>query len=262
MSNRPSLIAGDKAGKTGAIEHGAQQWQLDFGSPSFVADSFLISDESKNAREALIPWRTWPGGVMCLYGESGSGKSHLGTLWAYEAGAIFLKGHELNLQLIEGEADPNPLIALIDDADLSEETALFALLSRLEREGGAVLLLARTPPMLWNFKLPDLKSRLSTIVCETLRPPEQPLLARLIIRHAAAMGFKLDETSAAYLAARLPRTFNSAKAITLCMQSVTASSLKSPMALAQRALRVMYPQVYDDDMASGNDVFEAKHKEQ
>ena len=249
MTDRPTLITGSKLG--------TQQWHLDFGSPSYAADSFLNSDESQKAREALAPWRTWPGGVMCLFGESGSGKSHLGTLWAYEAGAIFLKGHELSLELIEGEGSGKPLIALIDDADQSDETALFALLSKLEREGGAVLLLARNPPSQWPYPLRDLKSRLAAIVSESLRPPEQPLLAQLIIRHAAARGFKLDETSAAYLAARLPRTFEAAQAITLCMQTVTSTSLKTPMALAQRALRVMYPQVDSDDTPLNNDLFEA-----
>ena len=233
------------------------QAHLDFGTPNYAAEAFVVSEETASARAALTQWRTWPGGVFCLYGEAGSGKSHLGAIWAEQASAVALKGFDLTLQFAESKSGLGKVIALIDDADQADETALFALLSRLEREGGAVLLLARTPPSHWAFGVADLRSRLRAIATESLKEPEQKLLAQLIIRYAAAKGFKLDEPSATYLAARIPRTFEAAKAVTACLETVATYSLKTPMALAQRALRALYPQDWTDEEAQSGDLFEA-----
>jgi chromosomal replication initiation ATPase DnaA len=233
------------------------QAHLDFGTPDYAAEAFVVSEETATARLALDPWRTWPGGVFCLFGEAGSGKSHLGTIWAEQAAAIVLRGSDLTLQFAEASASSGKLKALIDDADQADETALFALLSRLEREGGAVLLLARLPPSQWPYGLADLRSRLKAIATESLKEPEQKLLAHLIVRYAAAKGFKLDDPSASYLAARIPRTFEAAKAVTACLETVATSSLKTPMALAQRALRALYPNDWTDEETQSGDLFEA-----
>lgn len=233
------------------------QAHLDFGTPNHAAEAFLVSEETAAAWAALDQWRTWPGGVFCLFGEAGSGKSHLGAIWAEKASSHVLKGTDLTLQFAEAPAVSGKLVALIDEADQADETALFALLSRLEREGGAVLLLSRQPPSQWPFGLADLQSRLKAIATESLKAPEQKLLAQLIVRYAAAKGFKLDEPSATYLAARIPRTFEAAKAVTACLETVATSSLKTPMALAQRALRALYPNDWTDEQAQSSDLFEA-----
>ncbi|GBF57115.1 hypothetical protein PbB2_00775 [Candidatus Phycosocius bacilliformis] len=234
------------------------QAQLDFGIPVYTAESFLNSDETAHARAALQHWRTWPGGVLCLHGEAGSGKSHLGAIWAGEAGAVSLRGPDLSLAFVESPKPDDRLTALIDDADQADETALFALLTRLERDGGAVLLLARQAPSLWPYHLADLRSRLRAVPHECLRPPEVPLLAQLIVRHAAAQGYRLDAASSTYLAERIPRTFEAAKAVTDRLQTVATYSLKSPMALAQRALRAYYPDAWHEaDEPDTGDLFEA-----
>jgi chromosomal replication initiation ATPase DnaA len=191
--------------------------------------------------------------VFCLFGEEGGGKSHLGSIWAQSAGAPLIDGRAFDLRTFATLADHK---ALIDTADLCDETALFALLTALEREGGAVLLIARTPPALWPFTLPDLKSRLNAIACETLTAPEPDLLAQLIIRHSAARGFKIDEAASTYLASRIPRTFEATRAIVVCMEEVSRASLKSPMALAQRALQALYKSDGFDDETDTPDLFD------
>jgi chromosomal replication initiation ATPase DnaA len=181
----------------------------------------------------------------------------LGKIWAEKASAPVLNGADLTLHFAEAPAVSGTLVALIDEADQADETALFALLSRLEREGGAVLVLSRQPPSHWPFDLADLRSRLQAIATESLKAPEQKLLAQLIVRYAAAKGFKLDEPAATYLAARIPRTFEAAKAVTACLETVATPSLKTPIALAQRALRALYPNDWTDGQAQSGDLFEA-----
>src|SRR5690606_13994745 len=55
-------------------------------SPDYTAESFVASDSSREAREALSAWRDWPGRAMTLVGPAGSGKSHLAKIWLGETG--------------------------------------------------------------------------------------------------------------------------------------------------------------------------------
>jgi chromosomal replication initiation ATPase DnaA len=232
------------------------QGHLDFGRPDFAAENYLESPQNARARAKLETWRTWPGGVMCLCGETGSGKSHLGTMWANSANAPIFDGQAFDLTASFRLTEEAPTIALIDNAHACDETALFGLLTSLERKGGAVLLVARTPPSTWPFSLPDLQSRLKAIAVEVLTPPEPELLAQLIIRHSAALGFKIDVAASTYLANRIPRTFEATRDIVSCMQEVTSVSLKSPMALAQRALQALYQTEQYNDESATPDLFD------
>jgi chromosomal replication initiation ATPase DnaA len=117
---------------------------------------------------------------------------------------------------------------------------LFALLTSLEHRGGGVLLLSRTSPLVWPATLKDLRSRLNAIACESLYPPDTALLSQLITRQSAARGFRIDEAASTYLAIRLPRTFEATRDIVVAMQEVASTTVKSPMALAQRALNAYY----------------------
>ncbi|MEN9856289.1 MAG: Bacterial dnaA protein, partial [Pseudomonadota bacterium] len=111
----------------------------------------------------------------------------------------------------------------------------------------------------WPYALPDLRSRLAALACEGLKAPDTELLAQLILRHGAARGFKLDAAACAYLADRIPRTCDATRAIVAAMEVVTRPSLKSSMALAQRALQHFYQSTApepDEDDSVARDLFD------
>jgi chromosomal replication initiation ATPase DnaA len=224
--------------------------------PSFAPDDYVNGPQNARARAALETWQTWPGGVFCVFGEPGAGKSHLGSIWAAKAGAAVIRGGDLDLATVSHLTEASVPMALIDNADGCEETALFTLLTALESKGGAVLLIAQTAPKYWPFDLLDLKSRLNAVACEALSPPEPDFLAQLIVRHGAARGFKIDEAASAYLATRIPRTFEATRAIVACMEDVTRTSLKTPKALAQRALQAYYQNDENRDESITPDLFD------
>lgn len=232
------------------------QGHLDFGVPGFAPDDYVNASQNAAARAALETWLTWPGGVFCVFGEPGSGKSHLGNIWAHRAGAPIILASDLSLGTVMSLTKAGPLLALIDNADTCEQTALFALLTTLENSGGGVLLLAQTPPNQWAFELPDLKSRLGAVACEALTQPQPEFLAQLIVRYGAARGFKIDDAASIYLANRIPRTFEATRAIVACMEDVTRTSLKTPKALAQRALQAFYKNEDSDDGYAMHDLFD------
>ena len=63
----------------------------------------------------------WPGGRLALWGEEGTGKTHLLHAWAYREGAAVLYGPELRHWHAEARARVAPWALAVDDADLTAD---------------------------------------------------------------------------------------------------------------------------------------------
>ncbi len=55
--------------------------------PVYSEDNFLVSDCNREAHRWVAMWPRWPGHALLMYGPKGSGKTHLGQLWAQKAAA-------------------------------------------------------------------------------------------------------------------------------------------------------------------------------
>ena len=51
-------------------------------APCHEADAFLTSPSNERARAMVERWPDWPARTLLLVGPAGSGKSHLGAIWA------------------------------------------------------------------------------------------------------------------------------------------------------------------------------------
>lgn len=169
---------------------------------------FLPAPCNRAALDAVLAWPAWPGPVLCLIGPEASGKSHLAAIWSGRARAVALRPGDLlrpeaALARLGGER-----AALVDDADtMAEERALLHLLNCLVERGGHLLLTAREPPARWKVRLPDLRSRLLTVTPVVLEPPDETLIAALLVKQLADRGLELAPGLLDYLLPRIERSF-------------------------------------------------------
>jgi len=176
------------------------QLPLPFARTARFSGSFLWAPSNEAARVFLAEGSAWPQGRLALWGEAGSGKTHLLRLWAERTGAAFIEGSGLT-------EVPDPGAFAIDEADRCPvPTALLHLLNRCAEAGKPVLLAARTPPARWTVPLADLASRLRAITAVELAAPEDSLLRALLARLAAERQLVLAEELADWMRLRLPRT--------------------------------------------------------
>ena len=143
--------------------------------PDFHRARFLRCESNAEALAWLANPARWPLGRLVIWGEAGSGKSHLLHDWARKHGTAVSTGAHLRL----ASSPPNAAV-VIDDADLAAELALFHLLNAAAEEGWPVLLAARLPPARWRIALPDLASRLRATTAVQIKPPEDELLRILL----------------------------------------------------------------------------------
>ena len=170
-------------------------------APDFSGTNFLRSPSNEEALVWLARETEWPMRRLVLWGEAGSGKTHLLHVWATRHNVPVLAGSQLRL----GPAPPDEPLA-IDDADLAAERPLFHLLNAAAEAQLPVLLAARTPPARWNIALPDLASRLRAILAVRIRPAEEELLRSLLSALFIDRQMPVSEQVQEMLLRQLPRS--------------------------------------------------------
>lgn len=147
--------------------------------PASAAGDFVRAAANADA----VAWLDGPAAVRTLLvGPPGSGKTHLGRLFAARHGAT-----------------------LIDDADRADQEELFHAWNAAG-ESAPLLLTARALPRQW-VTLPDLASRLAATPTLVIGPPDEALLAKLLVKQFADRGIRIDAPVVAFLTLRIDRSF-------------------------------------------------------
>jgi chromosomal replication initiation ATPase DnaA len=192
----------------------ARQLALDWPHvASFAREDFLAAAENSEALRLIDGWPNWPSATLLLVGPKGSGKSHLGAIWAQSAEARAVRGDALKAADLVDLASASGL--LIDDADLAgeAEAELFHLLNLLKEHGSDALLTACRPPDAWGLRTPDLLSRLRLAPIVRLDAPDLELMRAVLFKLFSDRQLVVDPPVVNYLVPRLERSLDAARAI-------------------------------------------------
>jgi chromosomal replication initiation ATPase DnaA len=183
------------------------QMPLDLsGAPVYSAADFLIAESNRAAVSRLEHWVDWPGFAYALAGPEGSGKSHLAHLFAARANARLVTGAALRADAVPVLAESRAVV--VEDGDRGVDNVALLHLFNLLRERKRVLLLTgRAPPARWPATLPDLTSRLATVPVVTIGPPDDALLAQLMVKLFSDRQLRIGQDVPAYVLPRLERSF-------------------------------------------------------
>src|SRR5437588_10974292 len=90
-----------------------QPRQLAFVLPhaeSLTRDNFLEGPANAAGIALIDAWPEWPNRIMLLVGPEGSGKSHLASIWAEQAGARSTTAPALDLASVPGALATGALV--------------------------------------------------------------------------------------------------------------------------------------------------------
>jgi chromosomal replication initiation ATPase DnaA len=189
------------------------------GRPALGRGDFLATPTNATALAAVEGWRDWPQGRLLLLGPPGSGKTHLAHVFAALCPGARIAAWPAPVQTLA--AAPLALEGAETAVPAAQE-ALFHLVNLMAAEGRPLLLTARRPPRDWGLTLPDLESRLAATAQARLQPPDDALLAALVVKLFA--DYQLVPTAPA-LAAILTRIERSAAAATDAVARLDAAAL-------------------------------------
>jgi DnaA-homolog protein len=218
----------------------SQQLPLGIGiRPSVDFTSFI----SGRNGEAVSRLRTPLDPFVYLWGESGSGKSHL--LQA-ACGQVHAEGRQPAYLPLKSEKEIDPAMleglegfALVCLDDLERvagraewERAIFNLFNMLRDNGAQLVVAADRPPAQLVLDLPDLASRLAWGPCYHLLPLDDEGRLELLLASAERRGMSMSVETASFLLQRTPRDIHF---LSLLMDRLDSASLA-----AQRKLTIPF----------------------
>jgi chromosomal replication initiation ATPase DnaA len=214
------------------------------GEPRFLPEDFIVGPSNERAYAMLEAWPSWPGEALLLVGPRGSGKTHLGAIWAGRAHAWTVRRAELASESLPGLLAPPAL--LIEDAHESgDEAALFHLLNAAKLRRSHLLLTAINEPALWNLATPDLLSRLRLAPAIHIEEPDDELLRMVVIKLFVDRQLVVDAGVVETILTHAERSFAGARAaVERLDRHSLAAQRRITRALAREVLR-------EADQASG-----------
>jgi chromosomal replication initiation ATPase DnaA len=168
------------------------------------AADFVVSGCNRDAVAWLDRWPDWPGAILAIYGPAGCGKTHLAHVWQTRSKALFLEAG------LAGRL-PEAGNLVLDGVRLPEED-LFHLINHIRAERRTLLILDREAPARWTVGLKDLASRLAGIPAVVVDPPDDALLAALLVKHFNDRQIAIKADLIDYLTRRIDRSFAGAAA--------------------------------------------------
>ena len=178
--------------------------------PRYGREDFLVSPSNEAAYGLVERWPAWPDTILLLRGPSGSGKSHLASIWAAAAKAWTVAGAEIRGDQVPHLVSNGALV--IEDADRGarDEAALFHLLNLARERRAFLLITSETAPDLWGLRTPDLLSRLRLAPSVSLEAPDDALLKAVLVKLFVDRQLVVDTTVVDYIALRIERSLRRA----------------------------------------------------
>lgn len=209
-------------------------------SPSFAREDFLAAPSNRDALKAIELWPNWAGRMAILAGPEGSGKSHLGAIWADAAGAVILPGDALDERSVEACAHARA--ALIDDADCAgrAEALLFHLINVALQNDVWLLMTCRAAPDAWGLAVPDLLSRLRLAPIVRLDAPDIELTEAVLFKLFSDRQLQVEPHVISYIALRIERSLGAARALVAALDNEgLTQGRRITRAMASNALQEM-----------------------
>lgn len=170
----------------------------------------MNGEANAEAVTALADTSEWANNILAVIGPKGSGKTHLGHIWAERYKAIALDGSKgfVPRQNYRGRA------LWIDDASLADEYTLFTLINlTITGELKALLFSDQNMPSDWNVQLPDLHSRLKNVQVARIQEPDEDLLSAIITKLFMDRGLKVSDNLIDYLLVHADRSVDSLRSL-------------------------------------------------
>lgn len=193
-----------------------KQIPMDFGGrTAHGRGDFQIGRSNFEAVGWIDRWPEWPAPVLILNGPAASGKSHLSVVWQDISDAAVIMPEMLSKHSAEELFNMGQHLVIdgVDPwlGDVGAETTLFHLYNMLKEEQRSVMITMRMGLRAVDFALPDLASRLRAAPCVSIHPPDDILLASVMIKLFSDRQLTMPQEVIAYVLPRMERSFAAAQ---------------------------------------------------
>lgn len=183
------------------------------GADTYAIDDFFVSESNQSAFDLVLSWPNWSAHGCVLVGPTGSGKSHLGHIWAHKAQASIFLASEFSMSNLQDLGHEHSAV-MIDqfDAKRCDEDALFHLLNRVRAGEMDALVVASTAPEEWGLEREDLLSRIRLLPRAQMLEVDETLMRMVLVKLFQDRGILPEPEWVEMMSQRLPRSLGVARA--------------------------------------------------
>ena len=183
----------------------------------YEKDDFLVSNSNKEAYRLINSWPEWRSRKIIIFGDSGTGKTHLSKIWENKTSAIILNLNKLKKIKFESFFQKKNIFIIenisgfFDKINKKEknnlEKKLLHFYNLIEEKKGYLLLTSLIAPKLWKISLPDLKSRILSSIAVKIKKPNDELLSSVLVKLFVDKQILIDKKIIKFIVYRSERSF-------------------------------------------------------
>tara|TARA_Y100000817_G_scaffold314725_1_gene314803 strand:- start:2128 stop:2784 length:657 start_codon:yes stop_codon:yes gene_type:complete len=176
-------------------------------SKKYYEQDFFVSSNNFSAFKLIEEWPIWPGKWLNIFGDSGSGKTHLAKILEKKIKRIkLIDAQNINNKLIQ---NLNNIECLIIDSfnNNIEEKIFYSLLNQSKQLENYILINSVTPLKNINFKLKDLQSRINSFINIGIELPTDDLLKVIISKILSDKQISINPKISEYIIKNVDRSY-------------------------------------------------------
>ena len=184
--------------------------QLTFKFPfskKYYEQDFFVSSNNFSAYKLIDSWPNWSGKWLNIFGESGSGKTHLSKILEKRIKKTkMINALNIDNKIIEHLNTLDCLIIENFNNNIDEEL-LYSILNQSKQLDNFLLINSRIPIKYYDLKLVDLKSRFNSFVFIGIDLPNDDLLRVVITKSLSDKQISISPKLSDYIINNVERSY-------------------------------------------------------
>tara|TARA_Y100000768_G_scaffold352236_1_gene303682 strand:+ start:28969 stop:29625 length:657 start_codon:yes stop_codon:yes gene_type:complete len=176
-------------------------------SKKYYEQDFFVSNNNFSAYKLIESWPSWPGKWLNIFGDSGSGKTHLAKILEKKIKKIrLIDAKDVDDKLIQDLEEVDCLI--IDNFDNKiDEKLLYSILNQSKQLENYILI--NSVPSIKNikFELEDLKSRINSFLFIGIELPTDDLLKVIISKTLSDKQISINPKISDFIITKVDRSY-------------------------------------------------------
>tara|TARA_B100001765_G_scaffold88219_1_gene54066 strand:+ start:404 stop:1063 length:660 start_codon:yes stop_codon:yes gene_type:complete len=172
----------------------------------YLKEDFYVSTSNQDAYNFINSWPKWIKRIANIFGPPGSGKTHLTSILQSKTSVLTIKSKILNDKIFFKFKTKEVLIIENLDEKVSENL-LFSIWNMALQDNKYLLITSDKPINTYKFKLPDLKSRLSSSMIIGVKLPSDDLIGVILTKNFSDKQIKIEKKHVDYIIKRIDRSY-------------------------------------------------------
>ena len=172
----------------------------------YLEEDYYVSSSNKEAYDLINSWPKWIKRTVNIFGPSGSGKTHLSSILNNKTTTLIIEANKLNDETFLKFKTKETLVIENLDENISENL-LFSLWNVAIQDNKYLLVTSIKPIVKYKFKLPDLKSRVSSSLIIGIDLPNDDLISVILAKNFSDRQINIEKKHIDFIIKRIDRSY-------------------------------------------------------